>query len=195
MTIASSEAVALERHERDEQVRAERELAMVGRGAVGENAPATTLSPSFTIGLWWMSVPWFERMNLIRSPYRATCPRPRCDSRRARSRRRALRHDHVARVDGGAVLRPAPTSGARGIISGTACRCMFALLSAGSRRCCEERDHRGRDRDDLRRRDVHELDLLRSGHDSLALAGAAEHVLVHEPACLRRPARRPALIV
>ena len=29
--------------------------------------PATTLSPSFTIGLWWISVPWFERMNLIRS--------------------------------------------------------------------------------------------------------------------------------
>ena len=31
------EVVALERHERDEQVRAERELAVVGRGAVGED--------------------------------------------------------------------------------------------------------------------------------------------------------------
>ena len=28
-------------------------------------SPAFTLSPRRTIGLWWMSVPWFERMNFV----------------------------------------------------------------------------------------------------------------------------------
>ena len=30
-------------------------------------APVATLSPGNTSGFWWMSVPWLERMNLIRS--------------------------------------------------------------------------------------------------------------------------------
>ena len=48
----------------------------------------------------------------------------------------------------------------------------------------EERDQRGRHGDDLRRSDVHELDVLRARGDRLALAGAAEHLLVHEAAGL-----------
>jgi hypothetical protein len=28
-------------------------------------SPALSLSPRRTIGLWWMSVPWFERMNFV----------------------------------------------------------------------------------------------------------------------------------
>ncbi len=27
--------------------------------------PAVTFSPSETIGFWWISVPWFERMNFV----------------------------------------------------------------------------------------------------------------------------------
>ena len=48
----------------------------------------------------------------------------------------------------------------------------------------EERDHRGRDRHDLRRRDVHELDVLGGRDHRLALGGAAQHLLVLEPAVL-----------
>ena len=31
-------------------------------------SPAFTLSPTVTVGTWWMIVPWFERVNLAR-PY------------------------------------------------------------------------------------------------------------------------------
>ena len=59
------EVVALPRHERDEQVLAERQLALVGRRAVGQHlARGSTLSPSLTSGFWLMQVPWFERRNL-----------------------------------------------------------------------------------------------------------------------------------
>ena len=30
-------------------------------------SPAVTFWPSYTIGFWWMIVPWFERRYLIRS--------------------------------------------------------------------------------------------------------------------------------
>ena len=58
------EVVALPGHEGDHQVLAQRHLAVVGRGAVGEDARRP--SPSgrcCTSGFWWMSVPWLERMN------------------------------------------------------------------------------------------------------------------------------------
>ena len=60
------EVVALPRHEGDEQVRAERELALVGRAAVRQHllGPAPC-RPRPTIGFWWISVPWFERMNFV----------------------------------------------------------------------------------------------------------------------------------
>ena len=58
------EVVALPRHERDEQVLAERELAVVGRRAVGEHVALLDLRrPSSTSGFWLMQVPWFERRN------------------------------------------------------------------------------------------------------------------------------------
>src|SRR5207247_989737 len=44
----------------------------------------------------------------------------------------------------------------------------------------EERNQRRPDRDDLRGRDVHEVDVLRPRGDRLALAGAAEHLVVEE---------------
>ena len=61
------EVVALPRHERDEQVLAERELAEVRRRTVGEHVALLDLArPSTTIGFWLMQVPWFERRNLAR---------------------------------------------------------------------------------------------------------------------------------
>jgi hypothetical protein len=48
----------------------------------------------------------------------------------------------------------------------------------------EEGDQGGRDRHDLRRGDVHELDVLRSGRDRLTEARAAEHLVVQELAGL-----------
>ena len=44
------EVVALPRHEGDEQVLAERQLAIIGGRAVGEDVPFATLSPSSTAG-------------------------------------------------------------------------------------------------------------------------------------------------
>jgi hypothetical protein len=60
------EVVALPGHERDEQVAAERELALVGRGAVGERPRRPRGAPLGDQGRWLMQVPWFERWNLVR---------------------------------------------------------------------------------------------------------------------------------
>ena len=134
-----------------------------------------------------MSVPWFERMNLIRS-YSSRVPLPSTTIRVASSSITSpalLRDDHVARVDGGAVLEAGADERR---LRDHQRHCLPLHVRAHQRAVrvvvLEERDHRGRDRDDLRRRDVHELDLLRVGHDGLALAGAAEHVLVQELARL-----------
>ena len=59
--------VALPRHERHEQVLAERELALVGGRAVGEDvALDRPCRRSSTRGFWLMQVPWFERRNFER---------------------------------------------------------------------------------------------------------------------------------
>ena len=57
--------VAIPRHERDEHVAAERELAELGRRAVGDDLAGSTVSPTFTSGRWLMQVFWFERWNFI----------------------------------------------------------------------------------------------------------------------------------
>ena len=60
------EVVALPRHERDEHVLAERELAHVGRRTVGDDvARPSPGRPRWTIGFWLKQVFWFERWNLI----------------------------------------------------------------------------------------------------------------------------------
>ena len=56
--------VAVPRHEGDEHVLAERQLAEIGRGAVGDELALVTTSPTFTSGRWLMQVFWFERWNL-----------------------------------------------------------------------------------------------------------------------------------
>ena len=64
--------------------------------------------------------------------------------------------------------RPVPTSGASVIISGTACRCMFAPISARFASLCSRNGISAVETDTTAgRRDVHELDLRRGG-DRLA---------------------------
>ena len=60
------EVVAVPRHERDEHVAAERQLAELGRRTVGDDVALATVSPTFTSGRWLMQVFWFERWNFIR---------------------------------------------------------------------------------------------------------------------------------
>ena len=56
--------VALPRHERDEQVLAERHLALSVAGPSARTWPSTTRSPSSTTTFWLTEVPWLERENL-----------------------------------------------------------------------------------------------------------------------------------
>ena len=59
------EVVALPRHQRDEEVLAERELTAVGRGTVGDDvALLRPCRPRRHDGVWLMQVSWFERRNL-----------------------------------------------------------------------------------------------------------------------------------
>ena len=96
-------------------------------------SPSLTLSPSFTTGRWWMSVPWFERMNLT-SSYESRSPsRPSTTIRSASTSatvpdRLAITTSPVSTA--ARYSRPVPTSGGSVIRSGTACRCMFEPISA-----------------------------------------------------------------
>ena len=61
------EVVAIPRHERDEHVAAESQIAQFGRRTIGDDvALASTWSPTTTSGRWLMQVDWFERWNFIR---------------------------------------------------------------------------------------------------------------------------------
>ena len=59
------EVVAVPRHERDEHVPAERQIAEIGRRTVGDDVALLDLSPTRTSGRWLMQVFWFERWNFI----------------------------------------------------------------------------------------------------------------------------------
>ena len=93
---------------------------------------AFTFSPRPTIGFWWVSVPWFERMNLVR--WYSSLPSfdsttifsaststtvPACLASTTSPVSTAARYS-----------RPVPTSGGSVIISGTAWRIMFAPIRA-----------------------------------------------------------------
>ena len=54
------EVVAVPGHERDQHVAAQRQLALVGRGAVGEDSPFLTFWPTLMIGFWFRQVRSFE---------------------------------------------------------------------------------------------------------------------------------------
>ena len=61
------EVVAAPRHERDEHVPAERELAELRARPVGQHLALGTRCPTRTIGRWLMHVFWFERLNFVRA--------------------------------------------------------------------------------------------------------------------------------
>ena len=93
---------------------------------------ARTLSPRRTIGFWWIRVPWFERMNFV-SGYSCL---PSLASTTIRSASTSVTVPASSATTTSPVStaarysRPVPTSGDCVIISGTACRCMFAPISA-----------------------------------------------------------------
>jgi hypothetical protein len=94
--------------------------------------PSFTLSPRPTIGFWWIRVPWFERMNFVRW-YSSRLPLPSTTicSASTSITEPVVRESTTSPVSTAArYSRPVPTSGACVIISGTACRCMFAPISA-----------------------------------------------------------------
>ena len=170
------EVVALQRHERDEQVRAERELALVGRGAVGQHLARLDLLAQADDRLL-VDQRALVRAHELRQVVLVAC-RP-CASTTIRSAststtvpaRLATTTSPVSTA--ARYSRPVPTSGA--------CRDHqrhgLPLHVRAHERAVrvvvlEERDQRGRDRDDLRRRDVHEVDVVRRRHDGLALASS-----------------------
>src|SRR5438552_749528 len=91
-----------------------------------------TRSPRPTIGFWWISVPWLERMNFVMgysclpSFVSSTIRSASTSTTVPASSARTTSPVSVAARNS----RPVPTSGACVIISGTACRCMFAPMSA-----------------------------------------------------------------
>ena len=155
---------ALPAHERDEDVPAEGELALLGRRAVGDRLRRRRrAAPTSTIGRWLMQVPWLLRTNFwslysssspasvsirIRSAVTlVTTPPRRGDDDLAGVARGALLHagadDRRLRLEErhGLALHVRAHQGAVGVV------------------VLEERDERGRDGDDLLGADVHVLDL------------------------------------
>ena len=95
-------------------------------------SPLPIESPSATTGFWWISVPWLERMNFV-SGYSSRVPLPSTTILSASTSMTVpeFRARTTSPVSTAArYSSPVPTSGACGIISGTACRCMFAPISA-----------------------------------------------------------------
>jgi hypothetical protein len=148
------EVVALPAHEGHEQVLAERELAVVGRRAVGQHVAPLDLVAESTIGFWWISVPWLERMNLTSVVLVDVALADSTTMRRRRRRtpcRRSLGEHDVAGVDGGAELH----AGADERRLGGQQRHGLALHVRAHQGAVgvvvlEERDQRRGDRDDLR---------------------------------------------
>jgi hypothetical protein len=60
------EVVAVPRHERDQQVLAQGELADVVDGPSASTSPRAITSPAFDERRWLMQVFWFERVYLVR---------------------------------------------------------------------------------------------------------------------------------
>ena len=151
-------------------------------------SPACTVWPVVTRGLWWMSVPWLERMNFCRSY--SWRPLVGVDGERRRvdvgDRARGAREQDVARVERGAALHP----GADDRRVGLQQRHRLGLHVRAHQRAVrvvvlEERDHRGRDRPDLLGRDVHEVDVGRRDGHVLAGQRAADDLGALELARLR----------
>ena len=178
------EVVALPWHEGHEEVLAERELAFAGGRAVREDVvrlhPVAELHDRALVDERAL-----VRPHELHEVVRVAVPLARRDDDAlgvdVRHRAGAARKNHVARVDGSAVLE----AGADERRLRDEQRHRLALHVRAHERTVrvvvlEEWDERRRHGDDLRRIDVHVVDGLRVGHDRLALAGAAEHLRVLE---------------
>ncbi len=181
------EVVALERHERDEQVRAERELAVVGRRAVREHRARLDLVALAHDRLVVDQRPLVRPHELRQLVLVAGAAALDHDAFRVEldDGARTARDDDVTRVDSRAVL----DAGADERRLRDHQRHSLPLHVRAHQRAVrvvvlEERDHRRRDRHDLGRCDVHEVDVLGGGDHGLALGRAAEHLLVLELARL-----------
>ena len=188
--------MALPRHERDQQVRAERHLAVVGARPVGDDLagldPVALVDDRLLVDAGALvgaaelraagrsrSVP-SSFMTVIRSAETSwTTPA-------------FVGDDDVAGVDRGAVLH----AGADERRLGAEQRHGLALHVGAHQRAVgvvvlEERDHRGRDRHHLARRDVHVVDVV--GRDELDLAALAadQHAVLGERVVRRSAARWP----
>jgi hypothetical protein len=181
------EVVALERHEGDEQVRSERELPLVGRRAVGENVLRLDAVAELDDRLL-VDQRALVRAHELRQVVGLLAVLALDDDLLGvdvDDLARVVREHDVARVNGSPVLE----AGADERRLGDHQRHCLAL-HVRAHQCAvgvvvlEERDQRRPDRDDLRRRDVHIVDVLRVGRDGLALARAAEDMVVQELAGL-----------
>ena len=149
--------------------------------------PFATLSPSFTTGFWWISVPWFERMNFVRL-YSSRVPLPSTTivSASTSITGPSLRDMTTSPVSIAArYSTPVPTSGACGIISGTACRCMFAPIRARFASLCSRNGISAVATETICDADTSMYwTSFGDDHHGLACARAAEHLLVQELAGL-----------
>ena len=148
--------------------------------------PTSTRSPSLTIGFWLKLVPWLERREL-RQPVRLVRAVVGHDGdvvgRELGDHTRLVGGDDVRGVDGGAQLHAGADE--RGL--GAEQRHGLALHVRAHQGAVgvvvlEERDHRGRDRHHLARRDVHVVDVVRLDQVDLAALLADEHLGVDEVA-------------
>src|SRR3954447_18839130 len=187
------EVEALERHERDEQVGAERELAVVGRAPVCEHLSRGDCVVQAHHRLV-VDERALVRAHELRQRVRVSAVLALDDDAvgvDVDEGAGVFRDDAVAGVAGRAVLEAGADE--RGLPHEE--RNGLPLHVRAHERTVrvvvlEERDERSRDRDDLRRRDVHELDVLRRSRDCLALGGAAEHRCLQELPVLVRGRRR-----
>ena len=148
-------------------------------GPSARMSPCCTWSPSSTRGFWLMQVSWFDRRNFAQ-PVDLAALRLVLDRDRLAvdlgDDAVVLGEDHVGGVAGGAGLDAGADVGRLGPHQrhGLALH-VGAHEGAVGVVVLEERDERGGHRDDLLRRDVHELDLVRR-HVADVGGGAEEHV-------------------
>ena len=169
------EVVALPRHERDEQVLAQRELAVVGRGAVGEDVALLDLVALAHERLL-VDAGVLVRALELEQPVDLALPLSVLYSTvivvavDLGDDAVVLGEDHVGRVAGGAGLDAGADVGRLGPHQRHG-----LLLHVGAHEravgvvVLEERDERRGHRDDLLRRHVHELDLVAAARSEISV--------------------------
>ncbi len=185
------EVVAFPRHERDEEVLTERQLAVLGGGSVGDDlADLDTLTCGdddllvvrrALVGAVELAQVVLLGTALVEHEDDAVCGDLGDDTG-------LLGGDHVTRVDGGVALH---TGSDERRVAAQQRHGLTLHVRAHERALCivvlEERHQRSRDRHHLARRDVHVADLFRVEQVDLAAGTAGEDaVLAEMPVLLQR---------